>query len=255
MAENVLVEERDRLLALVDILEPLPSGEIEHLAARHSFVHLEAGECLALEENQRSLFLLASGRVRVYDPDPAGQELTISVIDSGTVVGQTGFAARVRRALRAQALEPSLVFRLGWEDFEDLVRQNPEVGIKLIRLLSVRLSVGEDRLSDLAHKEVPTRLASIILKLSEHQGIVTRDGSRKLSARYTHQQLGSMIGSNREAVTRALKRLREEGGVEVRRRQIHIVDLDALKRIAGEPASRSTARGQRRGRRRGVQTE
>jgi DNA-binding transcriptional ArsR family regulator len=63
-----------------------------------------------------------------------------------------------------------------------------------------------------------------------------------------------MIGSNREAVTRALKRLREEGGVEVRRRQIHILDLEALKRIAEEPTSRRTANRQERGRRRGVET-
>ena len=156
--------------------------------------------------------------------------------------------------MRLRAFEDSVVFRLGWEDFEDLVRRNPEVGIRLIHLLNVRLSVGEDRLSDFVHKEVPTRLASIILKLSEHQGIVTRDGSRKLPARYTHEQLGSMIGANREAVTRAFKRLREEGGVEVRRRQIHDVDLEALKRIAEEPTSRKTAHRQRRGRRREVET-
>jgi CRP/FNR family transcriptional regulator len=51
-----------------------------------------------------------------------------------------------------------------------------------------------------------------------------------------------MIGANREAVTRAFKRLREEGGVEVRRRQIHIVDLQALKQLAEESASRRAGR-------------
>ena len=249
------MERWERLLALVDILEPLPAEEFEHLAASRSFIPLGAGDTLALEENRRSLFLLVSGRVQVYAPNPSRQYITISMIEEGTVIGQTGFAALTRPALRARALEASVVFRLGWEDFEDLVRRNPEVGIRLIRLLNVRLSVGEDRLSDLVHKEVPTRLASIILKLSEQQGIVARDGSRKLPARYTHQQLGSMIGANREAVTRALKRLREEGGVEVRRRQIHVVNLEALKRIAEEPTSRRTANRQRRGRRRGVETE
>ena len=240
MAEDVSNEKR--LLGRVDILEPLPPEEIERLAARRSFVGLETGEILTLEEDRRNLFLLVSGRVQVYEPNPSGHYITISVIDGGTVIGQTGFAALTRPALRAQALEASLVFHLGWEDFEDLVRRNPEIGIRLIRLLNVRLSVGEDRFSDLVRKEVPTRLASIILKLSEHQGIVTRDGSRKIPAHYTHQQFGSMIGANREAVTRAFKRLREEGGVEVRRRQIHIVDLQALKQLAEESASRRAGR-------------
>jgi CRP/FNR family cyclic AMP-dependent transcriptional regulator len=190
MADGVTVERWERLLTLVDILEPLPQEEIKRLAAGRSFIPLGAGETIALEENRQSLFLLVSGRVQVYEPNPSGQYITISVIDEGTIIGQTGFAALTHPALRARALEASVVFRL----------------------LNVRLSVGEDRFSDLVHKEVPTRLASIILKLSEHQGIVTRDGSRKVPARYTHLQLGSMIGSNREAVTRALKRLREEGG-------------------------------------------
>jgi CRP-like cAMP-binding protein len=127
----------------VDILEPLPPEEIEHLAASRSFISLGAGETLAFEENRQSLFLLVSGRVQVYEPNPSGQYITISVIDEGTVIGQTGFAALTRPALRARALEASVVFRLGWEDFEDLVRRNPEVGIRLIRLLHVRLSVGE----------------------------------------------------------------------------------------------------------------
>lgn len=249
------MERWERLLALVDILEPLLHEEIKRLAASRSFISLRAGETLTLEEDQQHLFMLLSGQVQVYEPNPSGQYITISVIDGGTVIGQTGFAALTRPALHARALEASVVFRLGWEYFEDLVRRNPEVGIRLIRLLNVRLSVGEDRFSDLVHKDVPTRLASIILKLSEHQGIVTRDGSRKLPTRYTHEQLGSMIGANREAVTRALKRLREKGGVEIRLRQIHIVDLEALERIAEEPASRRRAHRQRRGKRRGVQTE
>ena len=144
MAEDVSMEKR--LLARVDILEPLPPEEIERLAARRSFVGLETGEILTLEEDRPNLFLLVSGRVQVYEPNPSGHHITISVITGGTVIGQTGFAALTRPALRAQALEASLVFHLGWEDFEDLVRRNPEIGIRLIRLLNVRLSVGEDRL-------------------------------------------------------------------------------------------------------------
>ncbi len=146
------MERWERLLTLVNILEPLPQEEIKRLAASRSFIPLGAGETLALEENRQSLILLVSGRVQVYEPNPSGQYITISVIDEGTVIGQTGFAALTRPALRARALETSVVFRLGCEEFEDLVRRNPEVGIRLIRLLNVRLSVGENRLSDLVHK-------------------------------------------------------------------------------------------------------
>ena len=50
--------------------------------------------------------------------------------------------------------------------------------MRLAHLLSARLAVVEDRLSDLVRKEVPACLAGFVLKLSEYQGVVTRDGER-----------------------------------------------------------------------------
>jgi CRP/FNR family cyclic AMP-dependent transcriptional regulator len=65
--------------------------------------------------------------------------------------------------------------------------------------------------------------------LVETEGLRTPT-SYNIPTRYTHQQLGSMIGANREAVTRALARLRESGALSVRRRYIHVEDIDILKR-------------------------
>ena len=221
------------MLAMVDVLEPLPPEEIGRLASLRSFVTLGTGEVSPLEEDRCALFLVVEGKVRVYEINPQGEDLTLSLVESGTVLGQTGFVPWRTPRLRAEALEPSVLLRLGWEDFEGIVRRHPEVGLRTLELLSVRLGVAEDRLSDLTRKEVPARLASLLLKLVEYEGVVIGDGSRRLPTRYTHRQLGSMIGANREAVSRAMKGLREGGGVEVRRRSIHVVDLDRLRRAAG----------------------
>jgi len=230
--EDAPLKEPQRLLAKVDILEPLLPEEVERLALLVSSMRLEAGEAIVLDEDRETLLLLASGWVRVHEPSAAGPDLTITMIENGTVVGQSGFAARFSRALRVEALQPSTLLVLGWKDFEELVFRNPEVGIKTLRLLSKRLAVCERRLSDMVHKEVPARLAGLILRLSEYEGLVMGDGSRKIPTRYTHQQLASLVGSKREAVTRAMGRLRREGGVEVRNRYIYIVDIYALTRFA-----------------------
>jgi CRP/FNR family cyclic AMP-dependent transcriptional regulator len=80
---------------------------------------------------------------------------------------------------------------------------------------------------------VPARLAGLILRLSEHGRAVTDEGGcRMIRARYTHRQLASMVGSNREAVTRAFGVLRKAGAVETRERQIYVTDEDALARLA-----------------------
>jgi CRP/FNR family transcriptional regulator, cyclic AMP receptor protein len=230
--EGVSQEEQLWPLAKVDILQSLSSEEIERLALLSGSVYLGAGETFALDEDLRTLLLLVSGRVRVQEPNAAGPGLTISMVEDRTVVAQTGSAPQRSQPLRVEALDPSVVRVLEWEDFEDLVHRNPEVGLKTISLLSERLAVYEGRLSDLIRKKVPARLASLILGLSEHQGVVTADGSRMIPTRYTHQQLASMVGSNREALTRAFGRLRKSGAVEVRDRHIYVTDADALECLA-----------------------
>ena len=149
-----------------------------------------------------------------------------------TVVAHTGFAARRSRAVVVEALEPSVLRILGWEDLEDLVLRKPEVGVKMIRLLSERLAGCEGRLSDLIRKEVPARLAGLVLDLSERQGVLPGDDNRRIPTRYTHRQLASMVGSNREALTRAFARLRRAGAVEVRDRHIYVTDADTLEFLA-----------------------
>jgi CRP/FNR family transcriptional regulator, cyclic AMP receptor protein len=230
--EDAPPEELERLLAKADILEPLPPEELERLALLSSSMRLEAGQAVALDEDRETLLLLASGRVRVHEPSAGGPDLTFSMIEEGTFVAQSGFALRLSRALHVEALRPSILLVLEWEDFEELVLRNPEVGIKTIRLLSERLAACEGRLSDLIRKEVVARLAGLILELSEHHGVVTGDGNHMIPTRYTHEQLASMVGSNREAVTRAFGRLRKAGTLEVRSRNIYVTDADALERFA-----------------------
>ena len=232
MIEDAPLKELERLLAKVDILEQLPPEEVERLALLASSRRLEAGQAIALDEDRQTLLLLASGRMRVHEPSAGGPDLTFSMIEEGAVVGHSSFAVSLSRALHAEALQPSTLLVLAWEDFENLVFRNPKVGIKTLRLLSERLAVCEDRLSDMVRKEVPARLAGLILSLSEHQGIVTGDGSRRIPTRYTHQLLASMVGSNREAITRALGRLRKAGAVEIRDRHIYVTDADELERYA-----------------------
>jgi CRP-like cAMP-binding protein len=96
-----------------------------------------------------------SPRSSAHEPNAAG--LTISLVEQTTVVTESGFAAWPLRALDVEALEPSVLLVLAWEDFEDLVLSNPKVEIKTLRILIERLAVCEGRLSDMVRKEIPAR--------------------------------------------------------------------------------------------------
>ena len=143
----------------------------------------------------------------------------------------TGLVPRWARDLHIRALEASLVCRVEREDLEALVRTNPEVGLRLARMLATRVMLMEDRWADMAEKEVSARLAGLLYMLVESEGVMSQEGPM-IPTHYTHQQLGSMIGANREAVTRAFAALQEGGCVDQKKRRVYVRDYDALLEMA-----------------------
>lgn len=225
-------EEEARYLSEVDVLEPLSEEALDELASRLPDTSLEEGEFLPTpQERGEEFYVLKKGRVRAYATDSKGGEFTFAVLEEGTVFGEMAFGPRRLRRAYARAVEPSLVVSLGRGDLEDLVRSNPEVGIRLVHLLSERLRLCRSRMADFANKKVPARLASLIVYLIEGEGVVTGEGY-KIPTHYTHEQLGTMVGAQRVAITRAFARLREAGAVEQRSRLIHVVDMEALEDAA-----------------------
>jgi CRP/FNR family cyclic AMP-dependent transcriptional regulator len=199
------LEEEVEMLSMVDILEPLSEEELEELARRCPDRNVEVGEFLYTpgDPNER-LFVLKQGKVRIYRV-AEGSEITLAMVNEGTVFGEMALTGQHLREAHAQAIEPSLVLTMGRADLEHFISKNPKVGLGVARLLSERLRLYETRLEDLTLKAVPARLASLLLLLSESEGVMTADKQMKIPTHYTHERLGTMIGANTEAVTRAMQ--------------------------------------------------
>jgi CRP-like cAMP-binding protein len=229
------LEERIRLLSLVDIFEPLSEQEIEQLNGQLSDVHLEPNEiCYTPQDRSEKLFVLWKGRVRIYRTTDGGREFTLATVEAGTVFGEMALTAQQLQEAYAQAMEPSELSVMHRADLERLMLEKPEVGLQITHLLSERLRRYETRLEDITLKGVTARLASLLVLLLESEGVVTGDHSLKIPTHYTHQHLGTMVGANREAITRAFGQLQDEGAVELRRRLIYVPDVDTLRRRADD---------------------
>ncbi len=160
--------------------------------------------------------------------DGPGSRATLEVLHSGTIFGALDPEA-AQQGARAESVEPSLVCRLTQEDLEGLVERRPSVGLDLARALDQRLQAVGELEARMRGKEAPARLAVIIERLVEDEGVVGREGY-KVAARYTHEEPGAMIGSNRYTVTRALSHLRGAGLVGTTDGTIVVPDLEALRR-------------------------
>jgi len=228
----LLPKEKLQLLSMMDILEPLSQEQIEELIEWLPDTHFEQGQIIYTpEDRSEALFLLKTGRVRIYRLNPKGDEFTLAVVEAGTVFGEMALTAQRLPGAYAEAMESAYVCILKSEDVEHIVREHPDVGLKMMQVLSERLRLYEDRLEDIGLKSVPARLASLILQLTQSEGIMTNEGP-KIPTRYTHQQLAAMISANRVSVTKTFAQLQDAGAVELKRRHIYVKDVEALEGAA-----------------------
>src|SRR5215212_7339073 len=214
------LKEEISLLSMVDILGPLSEKELEDLARRTPDTFLEQEDVLYTpKESTERLFILKKGRVQLY------------VVEDGNVFGEMALTGQSLKGLYVRALTPATVVSWRREDVEDLIRKKPEVGVRLVRVLAERLHTSETRYADIVGKDVPARLATLILTLVDSEGVVSSE-SYRIPNHYTHERLASMIGCKRVAVTRAFRKLEEGGALELKERRIVVKDMDALKDMA-----------------------
>lgn len=140
-------EEKVRLLSMVHILEPLSREEIKELSLRIPDTHFERGQTLYTpQEKSEWLFMLKKGKVRIHRVSPGGREFTLAMVDAGMVFGEMALTAQRLENTYAEAVEQLVICAMKREGLERLVTEKPQVGLKMMRVLSQRLSVADNRM-------------------------------------------------------------------------------------------------------------
>lgn len=128
----------------------------------------------------------------------------------------------------AEASEESLICVMSRPDVERLIREQPQVALRMIEAMGQRLALCEARLEELAYRSVPARVAAVLL-LAREQSPTGTTGVRSILI--THQEIGEMIGSLRETVTSVLGEFQRAGLVQLQRGQVLVKDPEGLFRL------------------------
>ena len=220
-------------LSRVELFEPLSREELGKIANGIPAKRYAPGEHFYTAAYTGDFFfLLLKGRGRVYRLEAQTGDHPRHPGGWGDVRGRSLRPSRSDKDSYAQALVPSRAAFVRKESFQRLVHEHPQVGIKAVELLSRRLSFYEKRIATFGLKRVPSRLAGVIMDIAEREAVVTSDGHYRIGTRYTHEEFAGMIGAKRVAVSRAMGELRRVGAIETKNRHCHIIDAEALARIA-----------------------
>lgn len=171
-------------------------------------------------------FVLLSGRVRIYKASPDGKEFTLHQITPGQMFAEAAIFRGNTYPANCMAMEDSEVIFVPKEQFIQLISKFPNISLKIIGSLARWLREFAVKLEDLSLKEVPSRLASFILR---HQQKF-RSSSFELDT--TKSELASQLGTISETLSRSLKKLKDLGVIDVDGKRITILDQVRLESIA-----------------------
>ena len=220
----------ETVLRKTPLFANLTEEEMSSLAVRVSKRHFERGALLFGEGDPcTGLFLVASGRIRIFKLSSAGREQVLAVEGPGSSFAELPVFDGGNYPAAASALEDTEVLFISRKDFQTFCREHPEVALKVIAVVGSRMRRLVGIIEDLSFTTVRHRLIALLLRLAQASGTASKEGVH-VELTTTHQDLAAELGTVRELVSRNLSRLQAEGFLEVDGRRITVKDLAGLTR-------------------------
>jgi len=215
-----------------DLFSELPGEDLKLLDQISRMVKVPKKEYIYFPEDPaNSVFLLKEGRVKISRLTEDGRELTLALLKPREVFGELALVEEGDRHTLAEALEETLICVIKREDFRRLMKKQPDVAFKMIKLIGLRRRAIESKIEYLLFRDVPTRLAHLLLTLAEEYGVKTSEGT-ELRVRLTHQDIANLIGATRETTTMVLNKMKDQHLIDFKLRRLILVDKSRLQYLA-----------------------
>jgi CRP/FNR family cyclic AMP-dependent transcriptional regulator len=187
----------DEILGVIDLRD----------FAKHAVTRAFPKDAVVVNEGERtdSLYIIVSGRVKIYVSDENGKQMVLNESGPGEYFGEMVLDEGPRSA-SVMTLEPTKFLIVPKEDFKEFLAKSPEFSFHLICKLIKRLRELTHDVKSLAHMDVYGRVARMLLDLA-----VERDGALVVESRPTPQEMADRVGTSREMIGGILSDLAKSG--------------------------------------------
>ena len=216
------------VLRKTPLFATLPDDDLRRvadLAVPRRFAKKEA----VFREGDRAdgFFIVASGKVKVFKLSGEGKEQILHVLEAGHTFAEAVIFEGGGYPAHAEALTDAELFFLPKRPFVDLLERHPKVAIRMLASLSRWLKRMTDLVESLSLKDVETRLVFYLSDELKARGIPPKDGA-ELELAIGKNVLASRLGTVPETFSRALKKLQDDGLIDVRGKRIRILSAGDL---------------------------
>jgi CRP/FNR family cyclic AMP-dependent transcriptional regulator len=204
--------------APADLLAPLAEDTLRKIASSGVVRRFPKNVVLINEGDQGdSLFIVVSGKVKVFASNEAGKEVVIDFHGPGEYVGEMALDGAPRSA-SVITVEPTTCAVVSRAHFRDFILAHPDFALHLIERLIQRVRLATENVKSLALSDVYGRLVRLLLSLAEE-----RDGQLTVPEKLTQQDIAERIGASRDMISRLMKDLVGGGYLAIEDRAITIL--------------------------------
>lgn len=192
------------ILQQVELFQGLSDDELEALSSSSSSRSFPKNTVVIHENDPAdSLFIIESGKVKVYCSDKNGKEFIMNTQSEGDYFGELALLDDSSRSASVRTVEKSSFCIIYKDDFNRVLDEHPNISRKLIRNLAARVRKLTADVKSLALQDVYGRVANVLMDLAEERG----DGTLFIPEKLTQQDIADRVGASREMVARILKDL------------------------------------------------
>ena len=214
--------------------------ELAALCAAGQVRRYRAGGCVFAEGDRSDhVFVIRRGKVKISSVSPEGYETVLGFRSAGEIVGELAALDGRPRSAGVFAIEDVDGVLVSGERFRTFLQSHPAAALALLRRVVVRLREADRRRVEFGAYDVAGRVALLLLELAALYGLPSADGlgGTTISVPLTQHELAGATGASREAVARALRRLRQSGAIATERKRITVLRPDLLRTLSAEAAT------------------
>lgn len=208
-----------------EFLEGLDEEFFQALAIAAAVLEIGDGTALYREgEPSGAVYFLREGRAKLYRSSggPKARDQILGVVGDGAVIGLSSALEGRPQSQGATALTDCILYAVFRDDLIELMGRFPDASLRLAKSLAARNRELEDLIGDLVFHSAPQRVARMLLNLATEEGRVTKKGV-VFEPSLSRQEMAEATGISREALSRTLSRLAQEGILDLGSKAIAIL--------------------------------
>ena len=224
-------EDTIALMSRVPVFSTLSREQLTHVVQVAMPRRYDAGTVVFKEGDEGSTcYIVRSGRARAIREHPDGRSITLAHFGPGDIFGEMAMLDGERRSATVETTEDTEAIAILSADMHRLLREHPEISVKLIAALGRRLRHTNERLARQSFQTVQSRVAAALTQLVATARESGAAGEGDVLIRATQAELAQLAGSSRESASRFLAVLERAGIITQGRGRLTVHDPEALGR-------------------------